>query len=358
MRGGMIAAVAASAALALGGCAASGPAPSPSASFDAVQVQRGDLSSTLKWTGVLTYDNPFPVVYQVAATATTTTTSRASSAAATTPASSIVTWVAPPGTVLHSGDVAYRVDNVPVVFLEGDAVLWRDLSVGSEGSDVQAVETSLKALGYDPHGYVTADTYYRSSTATMVEAFQTAFGLSQTGTLDYRSTIMRPGDVIVTDETLAVGDSVSSGATVMTVSDTTRVVTFPITPDQRPQVQVGDTVQARLPSGDTATAAVSLVAASLDSSTGTYAVTALFPDPLAVTGDKIDVSVTLVVPLVTNALLVPPEAIVVRDDGTTTVRVVKGGELVPVTVSVLGSAGQLTAVSSGDLTETDTVAVG
>jgi hypothetical protein len=50
-------------------------------------------------------------------------------------------------------------------------------------------------------------------------------------------------------------------------------------------------------------------------------------------------------------------ALVVRDDGTTSVRVVKNGELTGVDVTVLGTSAQSTAVESDGLTEGDIVAV-
>ncbi len=339
----------------LGGCSPSGVAPSASPQYDQVQVTWGDLSTTLKWTGTLTYDNPFPIVYQAASSATTT--ARPGATATAVSATSIVTWVAAPGSVLSSGDVLYRVNNVPVIFLEGDAVLWRELAVGSDGSDVAAVEGALVGLGYDPNSTVVVDDYYRSSTWSMVKRFQEAVGLSETGTFDYRSAVMRPEPVVVTDVSLAVGDSVASGDTVLTVSDATRVVTFPIAPEERPQVKVGDSVQVRLPSGETATAVISLVSAGIDASSQTYGVTAVFAESLPVTGDMVEVSVSLSVPIATDALLVPPKALIVRDDGTTSVRVIESGGLVWVDVTVLGTAEQLTAVKSDDLVEGDLVAV-
>jgi multidrug efflux system membrane fusion protein len=339
----------------LTGCSASTVDPSPSPSYDQVAVTRGDLSTTLKWTGTLTYDNPFPVVYQTATA--TTSTSRAGSTSSNTSATSIVTWIAAPGSELTSGDILYRVNDVPVVFLEGDGVLWRTLSVGSEGSDVTAVETALESLGYDPNSVVVVDTHYRSSTWSMVKRFQTAMGFTENGTFDYRSVVMRPGPVVVTDVSLAVGDTVASGDTVLTVSDVTRAVTFSIAPEERPQVEAGDPVEVRLPSGGTATAMVSLVSDSLDATSQTYAVTAVIADPIPVTGDKLDVSVSFTVPIATNALLVPPKALIVRDDGTTSVRVVKNDELTWVDVTVLGTSGQSTAVESDGLTEGDIVAV-
>ncbi len=339
----------------LAGCSASGEAPSEAPSYDEVQVTWGDLSTTLKWTGSLTYDNPFPVVYQ--ADTATTSTARPGEAAGTTTAETIVTWLAASGSVLDSGDVLYRVNDVPVVFVEGDAVLWRKLGYGSTGDDVEAVERVLTALGYDPYGTVTVDTYFTWRTYQMVERFQEAMGLTETGTFDYRSIIMRPGPIVVTDASVTVGEFLASGDTVLTVSDVTRAVVFPVAPEELPHIKVGDAVEIRLPNGDSTTAVVSIVSAGIDAETQTYEVTAIVSEAIPVTGDKVEVPVSLAVPIATDSLLVPSEALVVRDDGTTSVRVDRSGELSWVAVTVLGTSGQSTAVASDDLAEGDVVAV-
>jgi len=334
----------------LAGCSSSVPDVSASPAYETSIVQRGDLFETVSFSGVLTYDGAFPVVYQ----ASSSTDARGAAAAS---GSGIVTWVAPASTVLASGDVMYRVNNVPVVFLEGDAVLWRPLASGDTGSDVLAIESALAALGYNAAGSVIVDSSYYGTTREMVRDFEDAYGLDETTTFPFQSVVMRPADVIVTDVALAVGDAVGAGDTVMTVSDTSRVATFSVAPADRASITAGQAVTVRLPDGSSVAATIASISAGLDSTTGEYAATALLDEPVEGLGDKVDVTVKASIPLAADALLVPPAAIVKRDDGTTVVRAIRDGGLVYVPVTVRATTGQSTAVDSDDLAVGDNVAV-
>jgi peptidoglycan hydrolase-like protein with peptidoglycan-binding domain len=343
-------------------------------------VTRGDLSESLSFPAVLTYDHAFNAVFQKTVTTTTTTTSGGGSGGArgggagapgataaaapvtttttvTTPATGTVTWVAPAASVLKSGDVLYRVDNVPVVYLEGDGVLWRDIKVGNTGADVQAVEGALSALGYDPKGTVTVDQTFTSLSRSMVQRFETAYGLASTTSFPYATVVMRPGDSIVTSIALAVGATVTNGDTVMTISDTSRVATFSLAPADRNKLAVGDAVSMRLSTGKDVTGKVASISSGLNAATSKYDVVAAFSDPIQGLGDKVDVTVKASVPLATGALLVPSTALVVRDDGTTTVAVLKNGVVTAVVVKVVATAGQNSAVTSSGLAEGDAVVV-
>lgn len=342
------------ATLVLSACTAGGSKPTPSPSYQTETVTLGDLATTEKWGGVLSYDNPFYVVFQEEQAATS---NARGDTTAVTVSGGMVTGVAAPGTVLHSGDVMYRVDNVPVVFLEGSAVLWRDLTVGSSGDDIAAVEKALRALGYDPSGTVTVDSSYTSLTRAMVKRFQASEGLDETGEFAFRSAIMRPGPVVVVDVSVSVGDEVYAGDVIMTVADTTRAVSFSIDPDQRPLVAVGDEVTVRLPNGDNVPATVSVIASALDADGETYAVTAVVTGEVTESGDRLDVTVSLPVLLEHDVLLVSPSAIIVRDDIGPAVEVLSDGSVTIVPIEILATSGQLTAVASDGLTEGDVVIV-
>jgi peptidoglycan hydrolase-like protein with peptidoglycan-binding domain len=360
------------AAVTLASCSAADPSPSPSASsIQTSPVTRGDLAESMSFAGVLTYDHPFDAVFQKTVTTTTTTSTggggfggRGGGAAVavttktttvTTAASGTITWVAPAASVLKSGDVLYRVDNVPVILLEGEEVLWRDLKVGSTGDDVQAIEGALSALGYDPNGTVTVDQKFTSLSRAMTQRFEAAYGLAKTTTFPYATVVMRPGDAIVTNIALGVGDAVTTGDTVMTISDTSRVVNFSLAPADRNKLALGDAVTMRLSTGKNVSGTIASISSGLDATTSEYDVVAAVSDPIEGLGDKVDVTVKASVPLATGALLVPSTALVVRDDGTTTVRVVKDGVMTTVVVTVIATAGQNSAVSSSDLAEGDTV---
>jgi peptidoglycan hydrolase-like protein with peptidoglycan-binding domain len=371
----------AAATVALASCSAAGPSAdpsadpsvSPSASVQSSPVTRGDLSESISFSGVLTYDHPFDAVFQKMVTRTTTTSTggggfggpgggaaapvTTKTTTVTTAASGTITWVAPAASVLKSGDVLYRVDNIPVILLEGSGVLWRDLKVGSTGDDVQAIEGALSALGYDPNGTVTVDQTFTSLSRAMTQRFEAAYGLTKTTSFPYATVVMRPGDAIVTNIALGVGDAVTTGNTVMTISDTSRVVTFSLAPADRNKIAVGDALTVRLSTGKSVAGTVASISSGLDATTNEYDVVAVVSDPIEGLGDKVDVTVKASVPLATGALLVPSTALVVRDDGTTTVGVLKDGVVTTVVVTVIATAGQNSAVSSSDLSEGDAVVV-
>jgi hypothetical protein len=359
------------ASLALASCSTSDATPSATATLSTESVTRGDLAESVTWSGVLTYANAFDAVYQKTATVTSTTTSGgggpmgggpatasvSKTTTVVTTSTGIVTWVAPASSVLHSGDVLYRVDNVPVIFIEGDGVLYRDIAVGDSGSDVLAAETALVALGYDPNATVTVDSSYTSYSRAMAKRFEAAYGLTATSTFPYASVVMRPSDVIVTGIALTVGDSVTTGDSVLTISDTSRIVTFSLDPADRDTITEGASVSVRLSTGGTVAATVLSISSGLDSSTSAYDVVAAVTDPIDGVGDKVDVTVTGSVPLATGELLVPSTALVARDNGTTTVGVLKDGVVTNVVVTVIATAGRNSAVSSSDLSEGDAVVV-
>ena len=364
------------AALALASCSSADPSASPSAGIQTSPVTRGDLAESISFSGVLTYDQPFDAIFQKTVTSTSTTSvggggggslggpGGGGAAQAATKTSTVtssvtgtVTWVAPAATVLKNGDVLYRVDNVPVVLVEGDGVLWRDLKVGDTGDDVQAVEGALSALGYDPSATVTIDQKFTSLSRSMTQRFEAAYGLTKTTSFPYATVVMRPADAIVTNVALGVGDAVTTGDAVLTLSDTTRVATFSLAPGDRNKLAVGGAVTIRLSSGKSVAGTVASISSGLDATTQEYDVVAVVSEPIEGVGDKVEVTVKASVPLATGALLVPSTALVVRDDGTTTVAVLKDGVVANVVVTVIATAGQNSAVSSADLAEGDAIVV-
>ena len=58
-----------------------------------------------------------------------------------------VTFVSEPG-VSEEGSVLYSVDNQAVRVIKSDGVFFRDLSAGAKGTDVAALQSALKRLGF------------------------------------------------------------------------------------------------------------------------------------------------------------------------------------------------------------------
>ncbi|HEU5027977.1 MAG TPA: hypothetical protein VFV01_23850 [Spirillospora sp.] len=91
-------------------------------------VARRDLSAVLPVTATLGYAGSYPVTGQ---------------------GSGRLTWLPAPGTVVHQGEVLYRVDDgTPVVLLYGRVPAWRALSEGMTGHDVAQPNRDLVRLGH------------------------------------------------------------------------------------------------------------------------------------------------------------------------------------------------------------------
>jgi peptidoglycan hydrolase-like protein with peptidoglycan-binding domain len=120
-----------------------------------------------------------------------------------------------PGRPLRSGRTIARIDDAPVVALSTSMPLHRDLSRGSRGRDVRALQRELSRLGYP----VRADGRYRRSTAAAVRKLRTEAGDDRPdGTIAYRKILWLAAPSVVPDSCeLVRGAFVASGATVAKV---------------------------------------------------------------------------------------------------------------------------------------------
>lgn len=100
-----------------------------------------------------------------------------------------ITWAPAEGIVLVEGDEIVRIDETPAIALTGEIPMYRVLSDGSEGPDVEQLEAALVRLGYDPDGDVTVDEEFTGTTEAMVERWQEDIGVDETG-------VVAPGDIV------------------------------------------------------------------------------------------------------------------------------------------------------------------
>ena len=113
-----------------------------------------------------------------------------------------ITEILEPGTIVQQGDVLYRADGEPVVVLYGNTLAYRSLRDASPdltGTDVEQLETSLVALGYDPDGTVTVDDTFTYQTSQMVKAWQEDIGATEDGVVDLGEVVFVPGPALVLD---------------------------------------------------------------------------------------------------------------------------------------------------------------
>jgi HlyD family secretion protein/putative peptidoglycan binding protein len=293
-----------------------------------------------------------------------------------------VTWLPAVGHVVRQGQVLYRVDGNPVVLLYGRTPAYRTLSEGTTGADVAELNADLAALGYatsaelDPSSDV-----FDSATALALEKLQAALGVTQTGTLALDQAVFLPTAARVTTVSATLGASTAPGQTVLEATSTTRQVTIDLDAAQQSEVKAGDRVTITLPDNSTTPGVISSVGTVASSSSGssgssgsssnssssgsngssssgsgstpTVTVEVTLTDPAA-TGrmDQAPVEVSITTATVTDALVVPVDALLALSGGGYAVEVADPGgarHLVDVTPGIFDDAYGLVQVSGSGL---------
>jgi peptidoglycan hydrolase-like protein with peptidoglycan-binding domain len=239
---------------------------------------------------------------------------------------------------IASGDVVYLVEDLPVVGIVTDERFDRDLWWGSEGSDVEVLETFLVGAGYDAGGDLVVDEIYDGFTAEAVEDWKD--DLSD----DYDDLVVeatvRADDLIAvppgtTVEDIAeLPDPAPSGSTLFSYSlgDTGRVVRTSIDVSDQTTMPLGTLLDIEFPDGTIVAGTVAYVSSATTS------------DPMDPTAEpQLEVEITLdsipdnvadlteltvdiliVDRLAAGATVVPASALVATGDGGFAVEVLSG----------------------------------
>ncbi len=137
----------------------------PTPSLITVPVESRVLSSTVIVRGTVTFDEQTDI--------------SVTGSAAAGAASAVVTRVPlQPGDQLTEGDVIVEVSGRPVIALQGELPVFRNLTPGLTGPDVAQLEAALVRLGYDPG---TVDTDYDKATEGAVEQLFRDLGYAPAG---------------------------------------------------------------------------------------------------------------------------------------------------------------------------------
>ncbi len=115
-----------------------------------------------------------------------------------------------PGEVLESGTAVMGVDGVPVLALAGGVPWWRDLTRGSQGVDVDALQAELARLGFDiaPDG----ERVGRATLAAAAEVFGRAGVRADASRIRLSSVVWLPTpQVTVASCPVALGADVAPG---------------------------------------------------------------------------------------------------------------------------------------------------
>ncbi len=151
-----------------------------------------------------------------------------------------ITAVVDDGDAVTRGDVIYELDAEPVVLFHGDVALYRPLTEGDEGDDVELLEANLASLGHHldqdaddladgddeiDTGY-TVDGVYDGATTAAVERWQAALGIEETGDLAIGAVVVTEGPVVASGPAVEVGSVVQAGAPIVDLNVTGTVEAF------------------------------------------------------------------------------------------------------------------------------------
>jgi membrane fusion protein, multidrug efflux system len=160
-----------------------------------------------------------------------------------------LTWIAAIGPTVMRGEPLFKLDERPVVALYGTVPVYRTLRVGVAGVDVKQLEENLSGLGY--RGF-TVDDAFTAGTAAAVRDWQSRLGVPVTGAVQPGQVVFTPGPVRVAAHTARVGmttGSAGGGATVLSYTDTTRLVTVDLKVADQALAAAGGKVTVTIPGG-------------------------------------------------------------------------------------------------------------
>jgi peptidoglycan hydrolase-like protein with peptidoglycan-binding domain len=300
------------------------PASSPAAPpVTTATVVRTNLATTVLTAGTLGYAATDPVVNQLAGT---------------------YTALPSPGQAIRPGQDLYRVDNLPVVLMQGRTPAWRTFAPGmTAGPDVAELQRNLIALGYAAGLLTTPTSQFDAPTEEAVFRWQQAVGYLVTGEIDLGQVVFLPARVIVGGLNTAPGQVASPGQVPYDVTAGSRIVTVPLSPEL-PPVTTGEAVSIVLPSGITTPGTITATgpvppaggagtsatsgssgscssgssgSGTSNSSSGASMQLTITPDRPAATGTGQDVAVqvSLVTQSVRNVLAVPIAALLALAGG-------------------------------------------
>jgi hypothetical protein len=164
-------------------------AQAPEATLITVAVDQRVLSADVIARGTIDYDDPVSL--------------SVSGATGDPEARQIITSIPTEGTELPEGSVALEIAGRPVLLLQGDISMYRDMRPGSTGVDVLQLETALVRLGF----LNAADSKWDNRTGAAVQAMYAAVGYSANSVSDAETASLRAARDYVRTANQAVADA-------------------------------------------------------------------------------------------------------------------------------------------------------
>ena len=244
----------------------------------------------------------------------------ASATATTTPAR-VITALPVVGSVIEHGATLFEVNGAPgPALFVGPRPMWRTLQSGvTDGLDVLQLETNLQQLGFTDNALMTVDATFTSATTQAIKAWQTARGVTVTGTVLTNDVVYDSGPVRVATVVAAVGD-IASG-TVFQVTSTSRFVHVNLDPANEQYVTVGGPVNLTLPDSSTvqgtftSLGTVANVTQSGNNTTTSVDLSIVIAKPPKNLPDGSPITVNLVTSRAKNVLSVPVGALLALAEG-------------------------------------------
>lgn len=255
-----------------------------------------------------------------------------------------VTWLPELGSVVTRGKPLAKIDQLPVSLLYGSVPMYRTLSSGVEGSDVEQLERNLSALGYT--GF-TVDDEFTDNTAEAVQEWQEDLGRDETGSVKVGEVVFRPGSIRVASHTADLGGGTGQG--LLTFTGTTRLVTVALPVEDQRMASKGAKVTVELPGGGETSGTITEVGTVAeveqgsesaqpgadDDAEATVDVTVTLDEPAeAGSFDEAPVTVQLVAQQRKGVLTVPVAALLALKEGGYGLEVVTNGSTKIVAVEV------------------------
>ncbi|GAA3628070.1 peptidoglycan-binding protein [Nonomuraea rosea] len=308
------------------------------------QVSKGTLSARTLQNGTLGYAGNHQIVNKAAGT---------------------VTELPTVGQVVKAGKVLYRVDGKPVVLLFGAVPIYRSLSWGTDGADVQQLNAALVALGHATKDELDPESdYFGRATYNALRELQDKAGLEESGSLALGQAVFVPARTIRVLKVNAVsGAQTAAGTVVLQASSTARQVTVELNAGRQSQVAAGDKVSITLPDGTTVPGVVSEVGkVATTSDDGTTVEVRIRPTRPKRTGslDKAPVQVAIVTGTAEDVLSVPVNSLLALAGGGYAVEVVAAGgghRLVGVTTGLFDDSEGRVEVTGDGLAEGQQIVV-
>jgi hypothetical protein len=317
-----------------------------------VPVARQTLSSQRSVAGTLGYAGSYTILGQGGGT---------------------ITWLPSAGKVIRQGQELYGLNGSPVILLYGSIPAYRTLAEGKTasdvtGADVRQLNRDLVALGYASRADLDPNSdEFTWVTKAAIEQLQQHLGVKQTGELSLGQVVFLPTPARVTDVTATLGGQ--AGGPVFKATSTTPQVSVNLDASLQSQVKTDDRVTITLPNGQVVPGVVTSVgtvatsgsgSGSGSSGTATVPVT-ISPMRMPSAGhfDQASVQVAITAATVSDALVVPVNALLALASGGFAVEVVGANGkhvLVPVATGLFDDADGLVQVT-GNLTPGQRVVV-